>query len=77
MIEWFIPKWLKVIRKCDFRINTVAGRKGANRKRRKQYSRLYKKAEKVILHLRAELKKHTYAAAVLRPSVEVRLLMNL
>ena len=79
MMEWFVPRWLKDIRECDFLINTAAGRKGTKRKRSRQYRRLYCKAEKVIRHLRSELRKHrvTYSTAVLLPSVEARLSRDL
>ena len=65
-----MPQWLKEIRKSQFAISTVSG-KGANRKRRKQYQRLYKKAGKVISHLRSELAKHRerHYGAILRPTL--------
>jgi len=78
LLPWFVPQWLKEIRKSHFAICTASG-KGANRKRRKQYQRLYKKASKVISHLRSELVKHRerHYGAILKPSLEERLRRDL
>ena len=78
LMPWFVTQWLKEIRKSHFAISTASG-KGANRKRRKQYQRLYKKAGKVISHLRSELAKHreSHHGAILKPALEARLRRDL
>lgn len=78
LMPWFVPQWLKEIRKSHFAISTASG-KGANRKRRKEYQRLYKKAGKVISHLRSELAKHRerHYGAILKPTLQARLRRDL
>ncbi|MBN2860333.1 MAG: transposase [Sphaerochaetaceae bacterium] len=78
LMPWYVPQWLKEVRKCHFAISTASG-KGANRKRRKQYQRLYNKAGKVISHLQSELGKHRegHYGAILKPSLEARLRKDL
>lgn len=56
-LPWFMPQWLEKMNQLNFKINVTSG-KGARRKRKKLYSKLYTVAEKAIFHMKRELDKH-------------------
>ncbi|MCK5034723.1 MAG: transposase [Candidatus Sabulitectum sp.] len=56
-LQWFMPMWLKKMNQLNFKINVTSG-KGARRKRKKLYGKLYTVAEKAIFHMKRELDKH-------------------
>jgi hypothetical protein len=56
-LQWYMPMWLKKMTQLNFQINVTSG-KGARRKRKKLYGKLYTVAEKAIFHMKRELDKH-------------------
>ena len=56
-LQWYMPMWLKKMNQLNFQINVTSG-KGARRKRKKLYDKLYTVAEKAIFHMKRELDKH-------------------
>lgn len=74
LMPWHVPRWLRKIRSCHFKISVASG-KGVQKKRRKLYRVLYENAEKTVTHLRRELEKHRsrHETAILIPSKAERL----
>lgn len=52
---WYVPTWLKIMRKCHFTINCCSGKRRAERKRKAGYRRLQEKAHKTADYLQQEL----------------------
>ncbi len=73
-MDGYMNTWLGKIKSYHFLISVTSG-KGAKVKRRSVYRKLYKEVEKVIRHIRQELKKHgsIKEAAHLPPSKRDRL----
>ena len=73
-MEGYMDLWLGNIKRYQFQISVTSGN-GAKVKRRSIYRKLYKEVEKVVRHMRSELRKHCSIkeAAHLPPSRRERL----
>lgn len=74
LMDGYMNTWLGKIKSYHFQISVSSG-KGAKVKRRSVYRKLYREVEKVVRHIRKELRKHVsiMEAAHLPPSKRERL----